>query len=134
VTPPENSSGKTVRLALVELLPQVREFVLRAIARSRIVIVHQRDRSVSRKELAKLLVEKRPQVAIVPPELSGVASECHELFQSHSELKVLTIAISSKSADMYELCFLGKNIGLAGIAAAIHHVAEQRRTPATLGR
>jgi hypothetical protein len=60
---------------------------------------------------------------IVPPELADLAGECHELFQRYSgKVRVLTIATSSNSADLYELRFLGKNIGLGGIVAAIRQV------------
>jgi hypothetical protein len=118
----------------VELLPQVRDFIWEAIAGADIVLVHRPDEVIGRSDLGSLMVRQRPSVVIVPPDLADLASECHELFRRHSGLRVLTIATSSSSADLYELRFLGKNVGLGGIVAAIGQVVGRELSAIPGGR
>lgn len=77
-------------------------------------------------ELAEVVARQRADVVIVPTEASGVAQQHHELLRSNPDLKILTVASGSRSADLYELRLLGSNVGQRGVVAAIRAVMEGR--------
>jgi DNA-binding NarL/FixJ family response regulator len=135
VNPPARSSDQPIRLVLVELVPQVAEIVreLVAVAGTGIQVVFP-DLD-DRKKLPELLAREHVDVVIVPTERSGFVREYHDLLLTNPDVKVLTIvmttasAMTPASADLHELCFLGKNIGEQGLVEAIRGVVRRERAP-----
>jgi hypothetical protein len=87
--------------------------------------------AADRTDLSELVTSKRADVVIVPTEKSAVARQYHELLQQNPGVKVLTIASDSSSADLYELCFLGRNIGCRGVVEAIRIIVGRERAEVT---
>jgi hypothetical protein len=114
-----------ITVVLAEVTPVVAAILKDAAGDTGIRIV---EPVTDRKTLSEVVAREHADVVIVPTEKSGFARQYHELLQRNPEVKVLTIAIVSRSADLYELCFLGKNIGERGVVEAIRAVMGRKGT------